>query len=333
MGHKVLGLEVSGKEIKTALVRNGARPQILHCGTYPVPFLRGEGIADDENEIGSVLLTLKDIFKQNKALAGADTVSVCVTDPQTVVRYLKLAAFDKKEQKAAVEYEISQSFPGVTRTHAISFKEYTRTKTEVTGIVSFAPKKNLEGYRKLLEELSFKRQAMDVVANADAKAFGAFAQPLTKDETVLICNIKSSSTYFTIISGGRVLQSRQIPEGRRQTAEAICVAMGCTPSDFEKMCLDNSPESAKLASMADTGYRYIEEQLRQTLEFFASEQKKSVGCVYLAGDGSIFPDLATHFTESVGVQTKLMVPKSGVKADKTMFLKAFSVLGAAVRED
>ncbi|HHT17073.1 MAG TPA: pilus assembly protein PilM [Papillibacter sp.] len=333
MGHKVLGLEVSGKEIKTALVRNGARPQVLHCGAYPIPFLRGEGIADDENEIGSVLLSLKDIFKQNKALAGADAVSICVTDPQTVVRFMKLNAFSRKEQKAAVEYEISQSFPGVTRTHAISFKEYSRTKTEVTGIVSFAPKKNLEGYRKLLEELPFKHQAVDVVANADEKAFRTFASQLTKDETVLICNIKSASTYFTIISGGRVLQSRQIPEGRRQTADAICMALSCTPSDFEKMCMENSPESARLAEMAETGYRYIEEQLRQTIDFFSSEQQQAVGCVYLAGDGSIFPNLATHFTESIGVQTKLMVPKSDVKADKTMFLKTFSVLGAAVRED
>lgn len=333
MGHKVLGLEISGKEIKTALVKNGARPQILYCAAYPTPFLRGEGLADDENEISSVLMTLKDVFRQNKALARADAVSVCVTDPQTGVRHVKLPAFDKKEQKGAVEYELQQSFPGVTRTHAISFREYTRTKSEVTGIVAFAPKKNLEGYRKLLEELPFKAQSLDVVANADEKAFRAFASPLTKDETVLICDIKSSDTYFTIVSRGQVLQSRQIPEGRRHTADAICTALSCSQAEFDKMCAGNSPDSAQLAAMAETGYRYIQEQLRQTIDFFTTEYKRPVGCVYLTGDGSVFPAIATHFTESVGVQTKLMVPKSEIKADKTVFLKAFSVLGAAVRED
>jgi hypothetical protein len=154
MGRKVLGLEISGRELKTVLVNNGARPQLKFCDISSAPYLKSDGLTDDDGEIAGVLLAVKELMNREDMLRKADAVAVCVSDPQTVVRHMTLPALPQKELLAAVEYDLSRAFRA-SEIHSISFKEYARAKNKVSGIASFSPKRNLEAYRKLLEQMDF----------------------------------------------------------------------------------------------------------------------------------------------------------------------------------
>ncbi|NLO47220.1 MAG: pilus assembly protein PilM [Clostridiales bacterium] len=339
MGRKVLGLEIAARELNVVLVKNGAHPQLIYSDISSVPFLKGDTLADDDSEIAGVLLHVKELVTRQAKLKKADAVAFCVNDPQTVVRHVTIPVMPKKEILAAVEYELSQSFPGVGKSHAISFKEYSRAKNQIKGIASLSPKRNLEGYRKLIDQMGFKNSYIDVVSNADAKAFSAFAQSDRKNETALICNIGSASTHFTILQGKRVLQSRQIPDGFRQIRETVCGRFGINQNEYETiMQADpyqlNMP-NRDISAITAAGYANIGEQLRQTIEFYDSDQNdaETISKVYLTGIGSVFPMLGEIFEAELPIPVSAIRLAAGVPADAITFAKTFSVIGAAIRED
>jgi type IV pilus assembly protein PilM len=339
MGRKVLGLEIYAKELKTVLVQNGSHPRLLYSDVSSAPFLRGDTLADDDSEITGVFLQVKELLSREAKLKKADAVAFCVNDPQTVVRHITLQAMSQKEIMPAVEYELSQSFPGVGKSHSISFKEYSRAKNQISGIVSFSPKRNLEGYRKLIEQMGFKNSYIDVVSNADAKAFAAFVQQDKKNETVLLCNIGSSSTHFTILQGKKVLQSRQIPEGFRQIRDTVCGRFGISQNEYETI-IQSDPGRLNMPNMdtsaiVTAGYASIEEQLRQTIEFYGSDQNDAaaVSRVYLIGSGSVFPKLEEFLESELSIPVSAILPAAKMPVDYLTFAKSFSVIGAAIREE
>jgi type IV pilus assembly protein PilM len=339
MGRKVLGLEISGRELKTVLVNNGARPQLKFCDISSAPYLKSDGLTDDDGEIAGVLLAVKELMNREDMLRKADAVAVCVSDPQTVVRHMTLPALPQKELLAAVEYDLSQSFPGVGKSHSISFKEYARAKNKVSGIASFSPKRSLEAYRKLLEQMDFKCSFIDVVPNADAKAYAAFASAEKKNETALILDIGPSATHYTILEGKRVMQSRQIPEGFRQIRDVTSRKFGISQHEYDALCL-TAPDFQNLPTeeflkLVTAEYASIEEQLRQTIEFYGSDQNAAaaISHVYLTGCGSVFPGLREFFEAELTIPVSQAKTPDGMPVDNAAFAKAFSVIGAAIRED
>lgn len=338
MGRKVAGLEIGSGEIKIALVKNGKHPSVLYCELLPVPDLAGDIINDDESEITSAVLAVREAFAR-EGLRGIDSVALCLSDRQTVVRYMTLPALHKKEQLSAVEYELSQSFPGVGKTHSISFKEYSRTKNKVTGIASFSPKRGLEGCKKLLEKLDFKNSYIDVLANSEEKAVNGILN-IPKNETILICDIGNTASHFTVISGRQVMHSRQVPENYMRAKEMVTANLGIKSSDYNAFSATplSSLEIAKDALTDTISYAYsgIEEQLRQTIEFYNMDTKDTqpIGRVLLAGAGSIFPGLEGYISSNTGIPVSVVSPDNRVKApDNRTFAACLSVIGAAIRED
>lgn len=339
MGRKVLGLEISSREIKLALVKNGSHPSALYCEIIPASELTGANLNDDENEITGVALAVKEtLSRQGKLFRGVDSLALCASDQQTVVRYMTLPALPKKEQLSAVEYELAQSFPGIGKTHSISFKEYTRSGKQVTGIASFSPRKTLEAYRKLLELLDFKNTYIDVPANSQAKAVYKILNT-SKKETALVCDIGQSSSHFTVIDGGQVLHSRQVPEGCRQAKELITANLSIKSSDYDAFSsLDEKELNISQDEMADiisSAYSGVEEQLRQTIEFYTAETRGAspVSGVLLAGTGSIFPGLESYLSSGIGIPVSVVTPTAGKNLDARTFAGSLSAIGAAIRED
>lgn len=340
MGRKVLGLEVTAKAVKIALVKNGFHPDLLYCGITDVPSGFGGASIDDSSDISSIVLAVKEVTTKNKAMRkGVDTLALCVSNPQTVVRPVSLPVLPQKELDAAVEFELSKSFPGVGKTHVISFKEYSRDKKQIFGIASFSPRKMLDVYCKLVAALNYKNSYIDVVANSEAKAYFAFSPSARTNGVTVLCDIGSTGTQFTIVKGKRVLHSRQIPYGDKPLREIICDRLGVKPAEYELFrtsdpkTLDISEDD--LHSIFRAVYANIVEQLHQTIEFYNADPggHPAVSAVSLIGGGSIFPNLNEFFSSNTDLPVTLFKPHNGVKADRIAFSRAFSAIGAAIRED
>lgn len=341
MGRKVLGLEIAPQMLKIALVKNAKRPELLYCNTVEAATVfNGNGVlSDEENDIASLALAIKETVLQNPILSrGVDGLSICVNNPQTVVRPISLPPLPDQELNAAIEYDISQSFPGVVKTHVISYKEYSRTKTARTGIVSFSPRRVLDPLRRLIGMLDYKYASIDVIANAEAKALKAFAQNGAADHVSFLCDIGPSNTQFTIVEKGMVRHSRQIPEGGHALKEMFCDKMGISSAEFDKVCLEGINElelpSSHFASIFRVVYSTLTEQIQQTIEFQNTTNPDSpIVDVFLTGDGSVFPQLDEYFTEALGLPASIVKPLASVRVDRLAFSKTLPSIGAAIRED
>lgn len=341
MGRKVLGLEVTPRTVKIALVQNGYHPELQSCSIFNISAnIGGNTLSDDEKDLSTIALAIKETTAKNKLLSrGVDSVALCVNNPQTVVRPISLPVLPDAELNAAVEFELSQSFPGLGKTHVISFKEYSRSKDKIFGIVSFSPRKSLEPYRRLLEILEYKRSYIDVMANSEAKAYASFVGPAKSDRVCFLCDIDSSSTQFTILKRREVLHSRQITEGVGSLKEIFRDTMGIKASEYEQLALEDLqamdiPES-ELSAISRAAYSPIVEQLQQTIEFYNQDSGglSPVAEVLLIGGGSIFPKLDDYFSSALGIPAAQVSPLNNVRADRITFVRSFSAIGAAVRED
>lgn len=341
MGRKVLGLEVAPRAVKIALVNNSRRPELLSCSIFNTSGSFGAAvISEDDKDLSAIALAIKETTAKNKLLTkGVDSVALCVNTQQAVVRPISVPVLPEGEISAAVEFELSQSFPGLGKTHVISFKEYSRTKDRISGIVSFCPRKTLEPYRRLLELLEYKRSFIDVMANSEAKAYASFVNPGKSDKVCLLCDIDSSSTQFTILKRREVLHSRQIAEGAGSLREIFRDTMGIKASEYEQLSLEglqgmDIPES-QLSAITHAAYSPIVEQIQQTIDFYNLDSggPSSIAEVLLTGGGSLFPKLDEFFSSALGVTAALVAPQNNVKADRITFVRSFSAIGAAVRED
>lgn len=328
MGRKILGLDIGPEGIKYGLVKNGGHPQLLACGSLPVFSDLGDdySLTEHEIDISAVVLAVKEAAVRTPQLGkGVDGVAICLNSPQTVVRPITLPALPESELAAAVEYELSQSFPGLAKTYAVSFREYTRTKKEIQGIVAFSPKKGLEIYRRILEQLNYRHSYVDVAANAAAKAWAAFSDEKTAGIT-LLCEVGGDSTRFTVVRGRRVLHSRQVAEG-----------VGIVPRQMSGGRTDREKwyDPAELERMHQSAYAGILEQLSQTVEFFNQNngRENAVSKVALIGAGVDFPELSGYFSAGLNLPVTVAEPPAKALVDSGGFSAAFLAIGAAVRED
>ena len=341
LGRKVLGLEISARTIKIALVQNKARPELLDCSIFNTPENFENGLlSEDEASIGRIALAIEEATMQNRLLTkGVDSVALCVSIPQTIVRPISLPILPDKELDAAVEFELSQSFPGLSKTHVISFKEYSRTKEKVFGIAAFSPRRTLEPYRRLLELLNYKHAYIDVVSNSEAKAYAAFTDIGKSDSVCFLCDMSSNSTQFTVLQGREVLHSRQIGEGMGVLREIFRDTLGLEASRFEQPSLEDIsdadiPES-ELSTIFRAVYAPILDQLQQTIEFYNvnSGGQAPIAEVLLIGGGSVFPKLDEYFSAVLGLPVSLPAVPENDKIDRFTFIRSFSAIGAAIRED
>ncbi len=341
LGRKVLGLEIADRTIKIALVQNKARPELLHCSIFNTPENFENGLlSEDEASIGRIASIIQEAAAQNQLLAkGVDSVALCVNIPQTIVRPISLPALPDKELDAAVEFELSQSFPGLSKTHVISFKEYGRTKEKVFGVVAFSPRKTLEPYRRLLEILDYKHAYIDVMANSQAKAYASFTDMGKNDQVCFLCDIDSASTQFTILRRREVLHSRQIGEGMGALRGIFRDVLGFQTSRYEELNPEDLfamdiPEP-ELNTIFRAIYSPIVDQLQQTLEFYNlnSGGQAPIAEVLLVGGGSAFPKLDEYFSAALGLPVSLPAFPGSDKIDRFTFMRSFSTIGAAIRED
>ena len=340
MVSKVLGLEITSKAIKIALVKNGKHPELLSCHIIPAPAGFGGSALNNNEDIKSVTLAIKEFTARDKSMSkGLEAAAVCINNQQTVVRPITLPVLPDKELNAAVEYELSQSFPGLAGTHVISFKEYSRDKKEIKGIVSFSPRQALEPYRSMMKALNYKFVYADVTANCQAKALAAFTGEGKEDTVSLLCDIGAVNTQFTIVKKKNVLHSRQIPEGDNSLREMFCDKLGVDHAEYKRL-READPQAidlpeAELNSIFRMVYADIAEQMHQTIEFYNSgtDEQLAISNVLLLGGGSVFPQLNEYFAANLGLPVTVIKPLDMIKADRTTFIRTFSAIGAAIRED
>lgn len=335
MAKKVLGIEIGSKTIKIALIKNGKKPVLLESRQEATP--KNAFQDGNLNDIEAVAWAIQGVITQNRQFDGVP-VAICINSYQSVTRALKLPALPEAELPAAVEYELGQSFPGVGKTHVISFKEYTRTRDEVTGIASFCPVKVLEGYKRLANAFSARTEYLDVSPNCFAKAWYHFAQGGQSDACILHTDIGALSSQFNIIHGKNVILSRAINSGDSTLDQMIMEKFSITAQEAEDAHQGDFRElqmaDGDMSTLLRIGYSNIEEQLHQTIEFYNYNRTDlPISKICLSGGGSLIPGLAEYLSGALQLPVEAVRASANLNIDQPAFNRLMPAIGAAIRED
>jgi len=321
----VLGIDIGTKNIKIVHAESGKNLRIKNVYIIGTP---EDAVAD--GEIKDMLLLAQRVksFLKEKNIKAKE-MRISLQSPNAVTRELKLPVLKKNEIMPAVEFELSQTFPGIVQSHTISYQQYSKQGEPIEGMSVFCPTKILDGYVEFANQVGVPLSSIDVSANCVTRAFKAYGDPANSMENIMLVDIGTTSSQVTVLSKGRLSMSRQVGTGALYIDQLVASRIGITIEQAERARTYNSFEkydiqSEDMKTFVRLGYSSVEDQIRQTMEFFSyNKSKEPIKKIYLMGGGSNFPGLDAYLHETFNIsvqQLKINIPgvKEPVKADIVM---------------
>ncbi|MEI7884573.1 MAG: pilus assembly protein PilM [Clostridia bacterium] len=276
----VLGIDIGIHHIKVVEAKQNKKntPIKAYLLDTPLGAVQG-GEIKDVQAIGALLRAL--IAKHD---IRAKELYFAINSPKMLNRDISLPPMKAEEVEAAVDFDISQSFPGILQTHFISYLLYSKLKQPLNGVAVFCPSRIVESYQQLAVQIGVPIARIDAGFNAATRALYQFTQPDKNEETVMLADIDVESAQITLIARGKILFSRHTELTLPQISEAEA-----TEEQFA--------EILKQKHMA------VLEQIRQTLDFyhFNNKQSDNVAKIFLTGESSRETGLADYLANALAV--------------------------------
>lgn len=332
MSNIVLGIDISSKNIKLALVKTGKKPTIIKSAVLPL----NEAIVFDGDIRNPEALAaqIKGMIVQKKLKARE--VCFSVDSSHVVIREMKLPPLKKEEVETAVAFAVSQSFPGVANTHTISFKHYETDAEGLKGIAAFCPNKILDGYMQLANLIGMPVRSIDVNASSIVKAFNTFDEN-QKDGAVLLINIGHSNSQVNVISDGKLLISRNVSTGAGNIDSILAGRLDVTQEQAERIRLKNKFKDygvtdEDIETLVRLGLNSVEEQIRQTLDYYAYNiSKEGIRNIFISGEGSQLEAISRYFRDALNVTvSRIRADQKDIQDDTAQFL--LCAAGAALND-
>jgi type IV pilus assembly protein PilM len=332
---KILGLDIGSKNIKIALVKQGKKPVVLKTVLAATP---DNSVLDGELRFVEVVAQkIKSILTENKITASELYISLNSTN--SVIREIKLPIMKASEIGPAVDFELSQSFPGVLQTHTISNRVYSAPNMPAEGITTFCPNKILDGYVALSKQLGIPLKAIDINANALTKAYNKFVAKEQVIETLMIVDLGHTSSQVNLVAAGKLVLSRQIPSGMVGLDNLVSNRMGISLEQAERARTNKKYDIYNLGKEDIDGFTRIvfsavEEQIRHTIDYYRYNKAKdnNVTKIFLAGGGSLYAELASYLQEIFNIPVNELKPNFSDSKNESVSSMLMSAIGATLTD-
>ncbi|WP_425805717.1 type IV pilus assembly protein PilM [Desulfitobacterium sp. Sab5] len=331
---KVLGIDIGSQNIKLALIKQGSQPELMAWAMVPTPIncvqdgmiLNNQALAEE----------IKKVIKEHKLTAQKAAVNLNASS--IVVRELRLPALEDKEIKPAVRFGLSQSFPDIIQTHSLAFKIYNRTSESLEGITTLCPRKIIEDYQELAEKADISLKYLDVNANSLAKAYKSFVDFPQTGNSALLVDIRTNMSQVNVLQEGKIILSRNVTGGLASVDSLVEKYFNMAPEEIAAARLNGyqnlSLGREEIDACIRIGYAFLEDLIRQTLEFCSyNKVKEGINSISLCGSGSVFPGLESYFSAIFNLPVHLAQAKHVSPEASEQFYILLPAIGAALRED
>lgn len=329
MAEDILGIDIGGRNITFALIRQGKKPKILNTSIIPTPI--GSVVDGEFKDIFAISMAIKRNIVENK-LKGKK-LALCINSTKSGLREFNLQGVKHSEIYEAVEFDLSKTFKGIGETHNLSCKIHEKTKDSVSGIVAFCPKQIVEQYIQLGKELELPVKYLDINSNCIAKTYANFIKSEKSQDNVVIVEIGCNNSQVNMITGNKLVVSRNVPVGGSSIDKLISEKLGISIEQAEKDKLDKYPDYLRKGHDPDDfikkAYEPIFHEIRQTLNFYS---KSKVSNIFLMGGGSFEDNIERYFIEMFNIPTTVIKPIHNHSIYVNDFSRLISAIGAALRE-
>ncbi len=293
----LLGIDVGSKTIKIVKANAGSRPKISESYMINTP----QGAVRD-GEIKDMLMVssaIKTFMSEHHI--KAKEVSFTIQSPNVITRELSLPAFGKSEIMPAIEFELSQIFPGIVQTHTIAYQQTSKQGMPIEGLTAFGPTALLLGYVELAENLGLELKNIDISTNSVSRTIKNYCNSADFKGNILLVDIGIEGSQVTVLSNGRVSISRYITTGVSALDQIVATRCDLSLKEAEEARVNDNYKSLDISDedldiISRLGYSSIEDQIKQTIDFFTSNKSNEpIKSIYIFGGGCNFPNLEKHF--------------------------------------
>jgi len=288
---KIIGIDIGAKYIKIALVKKSKRKhEVIRTLTVYTP---SDGVVDGEiRDVDTVTARIRSALRDLKFKASE--LYFTINAASVVTREVKLPALKDSEIDPAVEFELSQSFPGIIQSHTISTRIYSEPGMPVEGTAVFCPNKVLNDFVEVARGLLIPLKGIDFNANALAKVVHHYLPPERKHETFLIVDIGYTMSQVSLISDGKLILSRNISSGIARYDNLIVNRVGVTPDQAVRARQNNKYDIFDLGredidNFINVAFSSVAGQIRSILDYYryntTSDESKISGIFLFTNRG------------------------------------------------
>ena len=288
---KIIGIDIGAKYIKIALVKKSKRKhEVIRTLTVYTP---SDGVVDGEiRDVDTVTARIRSALRDLKFKASE--LYFTINAASVVTREVKLPALKDSEIDPAVEFELSQSFPGIIQSHTISTRIYSEPGTPVEGTAVFCPNKVLNDFVEVARGLLIPLRGIDFNANALAKVVHHYLPPERKHETFLLVDIGYTMSQVSLISEGKLILSRNISSGIARYDNLVTNRAGITTDQAVRARQNNKYDiydldKEDIDNFLNVAFSSVAGQIRSILDYFrynrTSDESKISSIFLFTGRG------------------------------------------------
>jgi type IV pilus assembly protein PilM len=306
---KVIGIDIGSKYIKIAFVkRSRKKHEVVRTIFVSTP---ADSVVDGEIRNADTLTArIRGALLEYKY--NATELYFSINANSVVTREIKLPALKEKEIDPAIEFELTQSFPGIIQSHTISSRIYSDPGMPVEGTTVFCPNKVLDDFVEVAKGLLIPLKGIDINANALTKVVHAYLPPERKNETLLVVDIGNTMSQVSLISAGKLVLSRQVPTGLARFDNLVSNRAGITLEQAERARQNNKFDIYNLDredvdGLVNVAFSSINSQIRGILDYYRYNKPEEVisGILMFTGRG-LETALNDYFNQSTELPVELI---------------------------
>ncbi|NLT57964.1 MAG: pilus assembly protein PilM [Clostridiales bacterium] len=309
----ILGIDIGSRRIKVVEAKSRRRPP---SQAFLIDTPAGAVHDGEIKDPAAVAQAIRELLEQRQI--RAKELHFAIKTPQLASRSFSLPAMKPEEVAPAVEFDLSQSFPGIQQTNTIGYIRYSKPGDPLTGLAVFCPTRVLDGYVELAKLLNIPLLRIDAGFNACARALMKYGSLPSAQDAFMLLEVGVESSQVVILSGGRVMLSRFVPSGAHSADQILASRFGVSEQRAEEIrsqerYADHGIAEKDLPVVARLGYQTIAEQIKQTLDFYQYNMGKEspVSGIYVTGGGSLFEGLEAFLSETFALPVQRVPGRIG----------------------
>lgn len=307
---KVIGIDIGSKYIKIALVKKGGKKhEVVKTLYVSTP---SDSVVDGEiRNVDTVTARIRGALFEQKF--KATELYFSINSNSIVTREIKLPILKDKEIDPAIEFELMQSFPGIIQSHTISSRIYSEPGMPVEGIAAFCPNKVLNDFTEVAKGLLIPLKGIDINANALTKVVYHYLPQERRNNTYLMVDIGYSMSQVNLISGGRLILSRQIANGIVRFDNLVSNRIGI-PLDQAVRARQNNKydiynlDKEDIDGFINVAFSSVADQIRSIIDYYRynkSDEGNISGILIFTGRG-LENGLSEFFNKTFDLPTEVI---------------------------
>lgn len=283
------GLDIGNSSVKILEIENsGDKPALTHIGLKTLP----------DVSKATLLGTIKSLVEELKL--SVKEVSIAVSGPSTIVRFVSMPKMREDELKGAIKFEAEKYIPFAIDDCIIDYQVLKRDDKEnklETLLVAVKKELVLEKIG-MVEESGLNVAVVDVDTFAIANSFLSNFAGRDQSKTAALLNIGASFTNVSIVRDAILYFSRDVAIGGSDFTAAISKDMNIDKINAEKVKMSPQDRSQEIINCTKNIINNLIDEMRLSFSYYENQSGRGIDEIYISGGTSGLTGLENVFHEA-----------------------------------